>query len=177
MTLHNTLLEFNSYLPYLYSLVFLVSIGVCRRINSLTIIASFLALTEFMSNEAIYPLLDILNEPSIEYIVALSAWAVFWTLVALMTVVILQKVHQWLNVAKERELKTVQGFYLFIIVLHIIDYTNSVFLKVDWIAYLYSIAIPTTFISIAGYLLFELAKHARQAYVNRDSDNDLRSGS
>lgn len=173
MALKQLLIEIDSYLPFLYSLVFIVSIGVCRRVNSLTIIAAFLAILEFISSAVTLPLLNVLNEREIERVVAFSAWSLFWTLVALFTVVMLQQIHVWLNIEKKRELKTVQGFNVFLIILYLVDYTNSIFIKSDWLAYFYSIAVPTTFISIASYLLFELAKHARFAYVHRDNGNSI----
>ena len=68
------LLEIRDWLPFLYSLLFVVSIGVFKKHTSLSLIVVLLALFEFISNAITLPLLDIMNDKSIDYVIRLSAW-------------------------------------------------------------------------------------------------------
>ncbi len=167
MSLNTILLEIGDYIPYLYSLVFLVSIAMSRKLTSLSIIVILLAVAEFAMHSARDPIRELLNDKTIEYIVRLSAWIVFWTLVDLFIIIVLQKVHQWLNLAKTRELMVVQGCYLLIMCLHLMFFVNAWFVQISFIDTAYRLAIPIVNITIAVYLLVELLLYARNSRADK----------
>jgi len=153
------LLEIRDWLPFLYSLLFVVSIGVFKKHTSLSLIVVLLALFEFISNAITLPLLDIMNDKSIDYVIRLSAWVGFWVLSNRLIIELLQRAHEWLNITKGKELVMVQGAYIGLISLLAIDFINQITFKTIVIDVLYRFGIPTINLSIAGYLLFAMLKH------------------
>lgn len=152
------LLEIRDWLPYIYSLLFVVSIGVFKKQTSLSIIVVLLALFEFTSNSITLPLLELMNDKSIDYVYRLSAWVGFWMLYVYAQIVLLQKAHIWLNVTKGKELVFVQSGLLGIILLFMLYFTNAMFLKSKVVAYIPQFGIPALNLSIAGFLLFAMLK-------------------
>lgn len=153
------LLEIRDWLPFLYSLLFVVSIGVFKKHTSLSLIVVLLALFEFISNAITLPLLDIMNDKSIDYVIRLSAWVGFWVLSNRLIIELLQRAHEWLNITKGKELVMVQGAYIGLISLLALHYIDRVFTRSDIINVVYQFGIPTINLSIAGYLLFAMLKH------------------
>lgn len=157
--LRSILLNIANFLPYLYTCVFILGIAICRQFNTLVIIACALTMSEIVTSRITQPLLTLLNHDSVEAVVAYGAWAVFWSGWALGTIWLMQQLHIWLNVRKFDELKIVQMCYLFLIALHTIDFLNSLIFQQSWLATAYSLAIPTTNITIGAFILFKLYQH------------------
>ena len=157
-----TIIEFLSIVettfPYIYSLLFVVSIATFKRLTSLSIIVVLLALFEFTSNEITYPFLDLVNDKSIAYAYRLSAWAGFWMLYVYAQIVLLQKAHIWLNVTKGKELVFVQWGLLSIILLFMVSLIDRIFIQNSVLDILYRLGIPALNLSIAGFLLFAMLK-------------------
>ena len=158
MTLIDFLLKIEVAFPYIYSLLFVVSIATFKRLTSLSIIVILLALFEFASNEITLPFLELMNDKSIDYVYRLSALIGFWMLYVYAQIVLLQKAHIWLNVTKGKELIFVQSGLLGIILLFMLYFTNAMFLESKVVAYIPQFGIPALNLSIAGFLLFAMLK-------------------
>ncbi|UAA37386.1 hypothetical protein KIH87_11740 [Paraneptunicella aestuarii] len=165
MTTVDTLREVAVNTSYLYSLVFLVGIALFKKQTSLVITSTFLAIAEFIMQAINDPVREFFNDKSVEYVLRLSGWIVFWSLVALFIIAMLQKVHQWLNIAKGRELKVVQSCYVVVILLHGMFYINAMFLGTTILDMGYRYGILIMNIGIALYLLTELLIQARKKYA------------
>ena len=150
--------EIRDWLPYIYSLLFVVSIGVFKKQTSLSIIVVLLALFEFTSNGIFTPFLELVNDKSTAYVYRLSAWVGFWMLYVYAQIVLLQKAHVWLNVTKGKELVFVQSGLLGIIILFMLYLTDRLFIKNDLLHQVYQFGIPALNLSIAGFLLFAMLK-------------------
>ena len=159
MSISHYLVEIESILPFLYSLLFVVSIGVFKKHTSLSLIVVLLALFEFISNAITLPLLDIMNDKSIDYVIRLSAWVGFWVLSNRLIIELLQRAHEWLNISKGKELVMVQGAYIGLISLLFLYYLNAIFVDSSILSVIPRLGIPTINLSIAGYLLFAMLKH------------------
>lgn len=158
MSLHALLTEIHVVVPYLYSLLFLVSIGVFKKNTSISIIVVILALFEFIASSITFPFLEFLDGDDIPYYMAMALWVGFWVSVDVFIIYILQKAHFWLKINKGPELVYVQGAYLGLISLLALHYINRMIIKVDAIDLIYHYGIPAINLSIAGYLLFALLK-------------------
>ncbi|MCY7295049.1 hypothetical protein [Alteromonas sp. a30] len=145
-------------MPFIYSLLFVVSIRSFKQYTSLSVIVVLLALFEFASNAVTLPLLNALNDKSITYFYRLSAWVGFWILVDAAIIQTLQKAHVWLNVSKGKELVIVQWAYTVLICLLTMYYLNALSLNSEIIARIPQIGIPIINLSLAGYLLFVAIK-------------------
>lgn len=160
------------YLPHLYMVMFMVSIGTTKQQTSLSIIVILLSVTEFAMNSVAGPLREALNDKSIEYVVRLSAWIMFWCVVNFLVVLILQKSHEWLNLAKGRVLTTVQVMYGVLVILQLEYFINAMFIKAPILNTIHYAGIPATTLIIGVYLLFELILSLKANYANRDDNSD-----
>lgn len=157
--LNEGLLNLGSYLPYLYTVLFLLSAGISKKLTSLSIIVVFLALAEFVMYPINGPLLAYFNELGLTYTYRLCAWVVFWVAIARLQIHLLQKLHEWLNVSKGKALERVQYGISGIIALFLIDLINQLIFKTEILDWLYRFGVPFINFSIAGYLLFAVLKH------------------
>ncbi|MCY7294604.1 hypothetical protein [Alteromonas sp. a30] len=156
---NKVLLEIGSYLPYLYTVLFLLSAATSKKLNSASIIVVFLALAEFVMYPINEPLLAYFNEVGLTYTFRLCAWVVFWVTVAYLQIYLLQKLHIWLNVSKGRHLEVVQYGISGIIALFLIVLVNQLFFKVEALELLYRLGVPFINFAIAGYLLYAVLKN------------------
>lgn len=164
MHINELVLEIGSYLPYLYSLLFVVSIGIFKKHTSLSLIIVILALAEFAMEATTLPLLSTLNNKSIEYVIRLGVWVLFWGMVDLLIIWLLQKTHIWLNISKGKELKFVQGAYILLIALLLVHFINRVVTEISIVDLVYHFGVPIINFTIAAYLLFNVLKHMELAW-------------
>lgn len=157
--INHVVLEIDSYLPFLYTLLFLLSAATSKKLNSASIIVVFLALAEFVMQSVTGPLLTYLNEVKLTYAFRLCAWVAFWVTVARLQIYLLQKLHVWLNVSKGRYLEVVQYGISSIIALFLIDLINQLIFKVEALDLLYRLGVPFINFAIAGYLLYAVLKN------------------
>lgn len=158
MSLHSALLQLDSIIPFLYSFLFLVSIGVFKKHSSLSLIVVILGLAEFAMHSITMPFLNFLDGDDIPYYMAMALWVGVWVAIDVFIIYILQKTHFWLKINKGPELIFVQSAYFGLIVLLSINYINRMLIKSDAIELIYNLGIPSINLSIAGYLLFALLK-------------------
>lgn len=162
--MNERVLEIGSYLPYLYSLLFILSIGIFRKHNSLSLIVVVLAIAEFAMITVRDVLVEVMLDKSIEYVIRLGVWVLFWSIVDLFIIWLLQKSHEWLNLTKGKELKTVQGAYILLIGLHFVMFINRMIIQVEPLDMLYQFGVPIINFTIAAYLMFNVLKQMELAW-------------
>ncbi len=168
----STIKELCEHLPYLYLVIFIVSLGTSKQQTSLSITVILMATSEFIISSVNGPLLAALNDKSIEYVVRVSAWTSFWCLFNLTYVCILQKCHEWLNLGKGRVLITAQVSFGVLSLFELLRFLDAMFFNVVSInnvsvkdIYTASIALIGMFVGI--YLLVELLLSIKDSHVHR----------
>ena len=143
-------------LPYLYTLLFVVSIGTTKHLSSLSITVVVLALAEFFSATLNAPFIELIYDQDIEFVLRVGIWVIVWSIFSFLVVLILQKCHEWTNTSKGIELKIVQAAYVISIVLHTLMFVNQMLVHLTFLDRIYNFGIPFINFSIAGYLLLQV---------------------
>lgn len=169
MHFNEIVMELDSYLSYLYSGLFLVSLAVFKKHTSLSITIVLLALAEFVMQGITMPLLQIVSDKSTPYIIRLGVWLMTWICIDLFVVYMLQKAHEWLNLSKGIELQIIQGAFIAFMVLHLIHFIDRMLIRSDVLGLCYQFGIPLLNFSIAGYLVFHVFKHLEFSWKPQSS--------
>ena len=69
-------------LPYLYTLLFVVSIGTTKHLSSLSITVVVLALAEFFSATLNAPFIELIYDQDIEFVLRVGIWVIVWSIFA-----------------------------------------------------------------------------------------------
>ncbi|MCY7295834.1 hypothetical protein [Alteromonas sp. a30] len=143
-------------LPYLYTLLFVFSVGTTKHLSSVSIIVVILALAEFFSATLNTPLIRFIYDQDVEFVLRVGFWVILWSIFSFLVVLILQKCHEWTNTSKGKELRIVQGAYVISIVLHLLMFLNQMLIHMSILDRVYNFGIPFINFSIAGYLLLQV---------------------
>ncbi len=150
------LAKLGDFLPYLYSLLFFVSIGVSKRATSLAITVLVLAMAEFFMNGLRDPVLAFASDEQFNYEARLAVWYGCWVVGNVAIVFALQYTHVWLNVTREREASIIILVLMGYVVMHSIGFFNRVFVDIPAISLFYQIGIPTLNVGVAVFLLYSM---------------------
>ncbi len=175
LDLDNYVLAFDAYFPFLYSVLFFVSIGVLKRTTSLALTVLVLALAEFTMSAIRDPVWAFASDQSINYEVRLAAWYGCWFLCNIVIAFVIQYIHVWLNITRGREASIILLVRMGFVVMHFISYFNQAFLDVQVIETVYQIGIPMLNLGVAVFLLYSMLRSLINVDINiavRRNGND-----
>lgn len=157
--INEVIFQYYGIIPFLYSLIFVASIGVYKCATSLTITSVVLALGEYAQEIVKRPLWEFVAESSIEYNYLIMLWVGVWIVASTIMIIILHKLHVWLNVTKSKVAQVVQWVLVVSILLQIIKYLDEILIQSDSILLLYQFGISCINICLIIYMLYSLFRN------------------
>lgn len=162
-----SLKELCKYLPYIYTLLFFLNIAVHKKMSSLSITLILVACAEFIIDSITSSPLMALNDPSVEVIIRLSTWLLFWCYFYALCVFLLEKSHVWLNVSKSRTLVITESVFAVLIALELLHFTMAYFFQNSHLVSIYHFGVPIIRLSMGVYLLSQFLLSIKDHYVSR----------
>lgn len=162
-----TVKELCNFLPYLYILLFVLSIGVHKQISSLSITIILVACAEFIMDAVAGPLFTAVSDTSVDDVIRLSVWMLFWCYFYGLCVYVLEKSHIWLNISKEKILVIIESGFALLILFELLYFANAFFIESIHIELFYNAGLPLVGFSMGIYLSFQLLLSIKDHYVSR----------
>lgn len=158
--------ELCKYLPYLYILMFIVSIGIHKTMSSLALTVILLACAELIINSITHPLRIALYDQSVDTVIRLSIWLLFWCYFYALCVFILEKSHVWLNISKNHTLVVTESLFAAMIILELLHFTTAFLLTNSDIRSIYHLGIPLISLSMGIFLFCQFLLSIKDHYVS-----------
>lgn len=168
-TFISTVRELCNYLPYLYILMFVLSLGLYKQLTSLSLTIILVACAEIFMDAIASPLLTALNDKSVDAIIRLGIWLMFWCYFYALCVYALEKSHIWLNISKGRTLVIIESVFGVLILFELLYFANAFFIQSNAVKAVYHAGLPFAGLSMGVYLFSELLLSIKDHYVSRSN--------
>lgn len=148
----------NNFLPFIFAFIFIASTWYFKTFSSLMITASFFTLLEF-SEFILDPVLWQLIHPETTFLgvsMKQEIWAGAWITLNTLTLVLIDKAHSVLNVAKSKETQIVSALLLLTTIFMGLRYLLGQASLPPYATSWYSYAMPLTNLSMGLFLLSAL---------------------
>lgn len=144
------LTEIGDCMPFIYSLIAIISLRFFRRYSSLLITVLVLDIGQFSMNVIRDPLWAIVSQP--EETRGALIWSGTWICCNGALVWLLHKIHIWCSIAKSRIAHQASYVLAFMSILQTLKFADSLFLQMPAVMLMYQVAIPTVNIGLALYI-------------------------
>ncbi len=154
----NSIIDINNFLPFIYAAIFITSLLYFRAFSSLMITSVFFTLLEF-SDSIIDPILwKIVQTDVLLFGINMKheVWAGTWISLNTLVLVLINKSHERLNIAKSNNTQLLCLLLVGVSVFIAIRYINGITIKLEVFSHLYEFALPIINLSMGLFLISAL---------------------
>lgn len=167
-SIQEVLFGIDDYLPFLYSVILVVSIAFFKRFTSLLFVAIVLTIGEFGMNTIRDPLWAFIDSLSFQH--ANLMWFGTWIFCNALLVWVLHKLHIWGNVSKSTVAHQVSYVMAALSILQLIKMIDALTYQFEPILWVYQFSIPAINVGLGAYILLVMIRNTV------DVDFNVRTG-